>query len=206
MLLISLPWTPIFGGTKHWFTAYPFLALFAGIGFQCLLQQCNARVRRPATRTALAALLPAWMLLPALVETAHSHPFGLSHYGFAAGFVPGAADRGMNRQFWGFTTGSLSGFFDRALPNGGRVYVCDTTDLAFRMLARDGLISERVVPTRDLARADYALVHHEHHFAEVDHQIWTVYGTTRPVHVLTYDGVPIISVYENPARRPKPLR
>src|SRR6185295_20354725 len=32
------PWilstnTPIFGGTKHWFTAYPFLCLFAGVGF-----------------------------------------------------------------------------------------------------------------------------------------------------------------------------
>ena len=26
----SLPKTPIFGGTKHWLTAYPFLCLFAG--------------------------------------------------------------------------------------------------------------------------------------------------------------------------------
>ncbi|MEZ4307133.1 MAG: hypothetical protein R3F14_03700 [Polyangiaceae bacterium] len=25
--------TPIFGGTKHWMTAYPFVALFAGVGF-----------------------------------------------------------------------------------------------------------------------------------------------------------------------------
>ena len=33
LVVISLPWTPIFGGTKHWFTAYPFLALFAGFGF-----------------------------------------------------------------------------------------------------------------------------------------------------------------------------
>ena len=30
MLMISLPSTPIFGGTKHWFTAYPFMASFAG--------------------------------------------------------------------------------------------------------------------------------------------------------------------------------
>src|SRR5437870_1094649 len=32
------PWlsanTPIFGGTKHWLTAYPFLCLFAGLGFE----------------------------------------------------------------------------------------------------------------------------------------------------------------------------
>ena len=29
-----LPKTPIFGGTKHWITAYPFMALFAGRGLE----------------------------------------------------------------------------------------------------------------------------------------------------------------------------
>lgn len=36
----------------------------------------------------------------------------------------------------------------------------------------------------------------EKHFAEVDHQIWTTYGMVQPIHVLTYDGGPIISVYK----------
>src|SRR5207302_3197932 len=31
-----LPKTPIFGGTKHWLPAYPFLAVFAGRGFDVL--------------------------------------------------------------------------------------------------------------------------------------------------------------------------
>jgi 4-amino-4-deoxy-L-arabinose transferase-like glycosyltransferase len=205
LVIISLPSTPIFGGTKHWFTAYPFLALFAGVGFDRTLRACKALWPRATTwwwtRGPGTVVLAAWLLSPALVETIHSHPFGLSHYGFAAGFVPGAADRGMNRQFWGFTTGSLVDFFDTHLPGDGKVYACDTTDLAFRMLARDGLLSERIVPTRDIAGADYAIVHHELHMAEVDTQIWTTYGTTQPVYVLTYDGVPIISVYENPKHR-----
>jgi 4-amino-4-deoxy-L-arabinose transferase-like glycosyltransferase len=197
-----IPSTPIFGGTKHWFTAYPFMALFAALGFERVLAACRdawpSQLER--LRAHVAWPLGAVLLLPALVETAHSHPFALSHYGLAAGFVPGAADRGMNRQFWGFTTGSLVDYFDRKLPNGGRVYICDTLDYSFRMLARDGLLTSRIVPTGSIAEADLALVHHEHHFAEVDQQIWTLYGTTKPVHVLTYDGVPIISVYENPRR------
>jgi hypothetical protein len=203
IVIIALPSTPIFGGTKHWFTAYPFLALFAGAGFDAALPAYAGLVpeRLARVRAQLAWPLGALLLLPALVETAHSHPFGLSHYGFAAGFVPGAADRGMNRQFWGFTTGSLVEFFDAHLPNGGRVYACDTLDVSFRMLARDGLMSDRIVPTADIAAADYALVHHELHFAEVDQQIWNIYGTTQPVYVLRYDGVPIISVYENPKHR-----
>jgi hypothetical protein len=141
------------------------------------------------------------LLAPAALETAHSHPFALTHYGFAAGFVPGAADRGMNRQFWGFTTASLVDFLTERLPNGGRVYVCDTLPRAFTMLADDGLLPASIRPSTDIATSDLALVHHEHHFAEVDHQIWSLWGSVRPVHVLTYDGVPIISVYENPKRR-----
>jgi hypothetical protein len=206
LVVVSLPSTPIFGGTKHWFTAYPFLALFAGLAFaravDVLGAMWAARRDRDAERHPrwLAPATGALLLAPALVETAHAHPFGLSHYGFAAGFVPGAADRGMNRQFWGFTTGSLTGYFARALPNGGRVYVCDTTPGAFRMLTRDGLLPAGIVPTLDVATADLAIVHHEHHFAEVDHQIWTTWGTTRPDYVLSYDGVPIVSVYRNPRK------
>ena len=201
LVVISLPSTPIFGGTKHWFPAYPFLALFAGVGFDRALSvyaDWLPRSRLARLRAHVQWPLGALLLLPAAVETAHSHPFGLSHYGFAAGFVPGAADRGMNRQFWGFTTRSLSDFFYRTLPHGGRVWICDTLDTSFRMMVRDGHLPARIVATGDIASADYAIVHHEHHFTEVDHQIWTAYGTTRPVHVLTYDGVPIISVYGNP--------
>jgi hypothetical protein len=36
---------------------------------------------------------------------------------------------------------------------------------------------------------------------EVDYQIWAAWGSVQPAHVLTYDGVPIVSVYENPRRR-----
>jgi hypothetical protein len=208
LLVIALPSTPIFGGTKHWFTAYPFLALFAGRGFERAMTLFGelVPVRFSRLRAHLGWPVASLLLLPGLVETAHSHPFGLSHYGFAAGFVPGAADRGMNRQFWGFTTGSLVGFFNQHLPQGGRVYVCDTTDSAFRMLARDGLIAPDIVPTGNIADADYALVHHELHFLDVEVQIWSTYGTTQPAYVLSYDGVPIVSVYENPRRRGSPQR
>src|SRR4029450_2134600 len=40
------PKTPIFGGTKHWMTAYPFLALFAGVGFDDTVRAARAQVLR----------------------------------------------------------------------------------------------------------------------------------------------------------------
>ena len=116
------------------------------------------------------------------------------------GGVPGAADLGMNRQFWGFTTGSLVPWLKAQLPEGGAVWLCDTTAGAWAMLRADGEIPANIVAARSMAEADFALVHHERHFAEVDYQAWVAYRSSQPVEVLRYDGVPIISVYENPAR------
>lgn len=202
LVVISMPWTPIFGGTKHWFSAYPFLALFAGVAFVWVARAARQRLplqatwARFGTRLGVAAIL----LTPPVIETLHSHPFGLSHYTYAAGGPPGAADHGMNRQFWGFTTGSLTELFDEQMPDGGSVWICDTTWTAWQMLQRDGRLNENIRATGDMWAADFAIVHHEHHFVEVDYQIWQAWGRVSPAYVLTYDGVPIISVYENPRR------
>lgn len=203
IVVIALPSTPIFGGTKHWFPAYPFLALYAGWAARRIIRRTRGLSRSllphrgPMVRTAVASTL----LLPSFVETAHSHPFGLAHYTAGAGFTPGAAFYGMNRQFWGYTTGSLVGFFREHLPEGGTVWICDTLPESFNMLKRDGLLPPEIHPSWTMADADYVIVHHEHHFAEVDAQAWVAFGSTQPAYVLTHDGVPIISVYENPAKR-----
>ena len=205
MVVIALPSSPIFGGTKHWMPAYPFIALYAGLGFWRLSEYLKRWVRNHVessrVQSASIGVLGAMLLAPSFVETVHSHPFGLSHYTLAAGGVPGAADLGLNRQFWGFTTGSLVDFFNEEMPDGGTVWLCDTTDVAWRMLQRDGLVPNNIRPSWNMARADYILVHHEEHFAEVDGQAWLAFGSAAPAKVLTYDGVPIISVYENPRRR-----
>ena len=200
LVLISMPSTPIFGGTKHWFPAYPVLALFAGRAFAEACELLPVLTRAPRLARTLSIGLGAWLLAPAAVETAHSHPFALSHYTVLAGGVPGAAEKGMNRQFWGFTTRSLVPYLKEVLQNGGSLYLCDTIYWSFEMLIRDGHLPATFRPTADIARADYALVHHEKHFAEVAHQIGTTYGQVQPAHVLLYDGVPIISVYKNPRR------
>jgi hypothetical protein len=203
MLAIALPSSPIFGGTKHWFTAYPFLVLFAGAGFRRMSQVAQRFVHEkwPRISSALPVMLAGICLAPAVVQTAHAHPMGLAFYGYAAGGLPGAADDGMNRQFWGYTHGPLADFFREALPNGGSVYICDATWVSWRMSQRDGVLPENIHAAGEITQADYAIIHHEEHFAEVDFQAWMAYGTVQPVHVLTHDGVPIVTVYENPRAR-----
>ncbi|MBW1833094.1 MAG: hypothetical protein JRJ10_15620 [Deltaproteobacteria bacterium] len=104
----------------------------------------------------------------------------------------------MNRQFWGFTSGSLAKWITSKLPDGGSVWICDTTVGAWAMMQRDGLIPSNIRSAPSMSTANLVLVHHEAHFNEVDYQAWVAYGSVQPVFVLRYDGVPIISVYENP--------
>jgi hypothetical protein len=200
------PWfsskTPIFGGTKHWFPAYPFLAIMAGLGFAWVASKLDENVRGKVRFAWLpATALGAVLVLPPLSQTAHSHPFGLSNYTPLVGGAPGAADVGLNRQFWGFTTGSLVPWFNEHAPQGAGVYIHDTTYESWDMLQRDGYLREDLRPVWQVGEGRYAIVHHELHMNEVDYQIWQAYQSPATVEVLTYDGVPIVSVYERAVTR-----
>ncbi|MBL8603340.1 MAG: glycosyltransferase family 39 protein [Myxococcales bacterium] len=193
------PKTPIFGGTKHWFPAYPFLALFAGLGFWALSRLFEAWLGERVTRTWLAVLcLGAALVLPAFSQTAHSHPFGLSNYTPLAGGAPGGADLGLNRQFWGFTTASLVPYFNAQARPGASVYIHDTTWDSWVMMQRDGYLRGDLRAVWQPAEADFSIVHHELHMNEVDYQNWVTWQSPRVAEVLTYDGVPIVSVYRRP--------
>ncbi len=209
LVVISLPSSPIFGGTKHWHTSYPFLALFAGLAACKLCSAAVAAVSEKAKHSSgILSRMPRldWavgasiflLLAPGAVQTAHAHPFGLSHYTPVAGGIAGAADLGMNRQFWGFTHGAMLDWFKEHLPDGGTVWTSDATHKSWSMLHRDGLLPENIRATGNMASADVAIVHFEHHFVEEDYQIWEAFGTVQPAYVLTYDGVPIVNAYTNP--------
>jgi hypothetical protein len=193
LAVFLLPRTPIFGGTKHWITAYPALAVFAGRGFDLVAKQIEARWKQPWAIPLAGALVIA---APSAV-TSHSHPFGLSAYVPFFGGTAGGADLGLNRQFWGFTTQSLADYFAKNAKPGDRVYIMDTAWPSWQRMIEE----KRLPPLQGVgspAEADFAIVHHEQHINEVDYNIWTEYHSVAPDYVLTHDGVPIISVYKRP--------
>ena len=149
----------------------------------------------------VTAVLGALVVLPSITQSAHSHPFGLSSYTPIAGGAPGAADMGLNRQFWGFTTGSLTEWFNRQPEQNAGVYIHDTTFESWNMLQRDGRLRQDLRPVWQVGEGEFAIVHHELHMNEVDYQIWTAYDSPATAYVAVHDGVPIVSVYRNPRRR-----
>jgi Dolichyl-phosphate-mannose-protein mannosyltransferase len=203
------PWfsnkAPIFGGTKHWMTAYPFLALFAGM---MLLYVSNELTRlvgswKPQFARFLTPVVEVTLVLSALAApfaiTRHSHPWGLSSYTPVVGSAPGAASLGLNRSFWGYTTGSVQDYLNATAPKGARVFVHDTALQSWQMMEADGRLRKDLKPQLDVSGSQFAIYHHEQHMARVEQQIWVEYGTTQPTFIGAFDGVPVVWVYRRPA-------
>jgi hypothetical protein len=197
--------TPIFGGMKHFITAMPFLALFAALGFEAAARVAGAwlAARRPRlgrAATVAGVALGVVVCLPAVCETARSHPYGLSHYNLLAGGPSGGASLGMNRQFWGYSPRGLLPWLNRTLEPGARLYPHDMNTDSIIYYKRDGLLRKDIADVWQLEepgmrQSSWALVIHEKHFNRYDPALWEIYGTLRPVHVLDLEGVPLVTVY-----------
>lgn len=194
--LISLPTVPIFGGTKHWMPAFPFIAMLAGLGasrFADALSTFSPFLRAKAVQFAIVLLL----LLPPLQQTVTSHPFGLASYVPLIGGAPGAASLGMTRQFWGYTTAGVLPWLNERLPVNAKVNFHDTAYPSVLMFREEGAL-RRDLRITSVKQSTAALLHHELHMIRNEAWIWNRYGTFTPEHVLTYQGVPIVSVYVKP--------
>ena len=187
--------TPIFGGTKHWMTAYPFLALFAGAGFDWVLSKAReSGVPVIAHRIVGPALIGAACIAAPLAETLRSHPYGLSNYTPLVGGAAGGATLGLNRAFWGFTTGSVLPWLNQHAPPGATVFPHDTAWQSWDMLVRDGRARRDLRLVGTPSESQFGIYHHEQHMQGVEYQYWVSYGTAAPACVPLYDGVPVVWV------------
>jgi hypothetical protein len=189
---------PIYGATKHWLATMPFLALAAAYAFDRVRVNLLQELRMPSTGLRAGCVGAALLVVtaaPAIVETYHSHPYGLSHYNALAGGPPGGADLGMNRQFWGYSVKGLLPWLNASLPPGAVLYPHDWNHDSWLMYLRQRELRPDLVETGAIEGSDAAIVIHEKHFNEFDYRIWEEYGHVQPAEVLTLDGVPLVSVY-----------
>jgi hypothetical protein len=196
-----LPATPIFGGTKHWMTAYPFLALLAGRGFEFVASALDRTLDTKDSRIRIGAqiALVGSVLIAPLAITAHSHPLGLTAYTPIVGGAPGGADLGLNRQFWGFTTQDANAaWLEANAPRNAALFIHDTAWDSWARMMEEHRVRGDLRAVGSPGESQIALVQHELHMNEVDYSIWMAFGTDAPVYVVTLDGVPVVSIYKRP--------
>ncbi len=192
-----LPDTPIFGGTKHWMTAYPFMAILAGRGFELGYQALGRTVERYSLRIqhlAQAGFFACALSAP-LAITMHSHPFGISAYVPVVGGTRGGADLGFYRQFWGYTTQNAADYMQANAPQNGRIYFHDTAWDSWNRMVIEERVRKDLKGVGSPSQADIGLIQYEMHMAEVEHNFWMVFGL-KPAEVITHDGVPFVGIYQ----------
>ena len=196
LLMCYAPWwsesTPIFGGTKHWLTAYPFLCLFAGRGFAFVASRIAELVPAKAWAVAVSPALAGAVLIGPLCMTLHSTPWGLGFYTPLVGGAPGAASLGLNRSFWGYTTGAMQGQINQRAAERAQVFVHDTALSSWEMLRADHRVRADLRGGLSIPASTLALFHFEPHMRRVEYQTWVEYGHAAPVAIKAYDGVPIV--------------
>ena len=204
-IIIARPDTPIFGGTKHWMTGMPYFACFAGIGFAWMMHGALAgaakwlkALHRPLVRNTLVLAALPLVLWPSIRATAHSHPYGTSYYNELMGGYVGAADRKMHRQFWGYTSRHAADWINAHAPKNASIHIHNMFPNAFDMYKRDGIFRKDLRPSGSVRGAHYVLYHHQNVKRPFLFGMWHDYKTTSPAFVVSIDGVPLLSVYENP--------
>jgi 4-amino-4-deoxy-L-arabinose transferase-like glycosyltransferase len=196
------PWvfdtTPIFGGTKHWMPAYPFLAMLAATGAHRAARAASVLVRSSRLRPWVTATVALLALLPPMRAALHAHPWGLTAYTPIVGGAQGAATLGLNRTFWGYPTDQVMDDVARAAPRGAKVFPHDTARASWEMLREDGTVGKSFEAVWSIPAADFAVYHHEQHMQVEEYQAWVAYETVQPFVVEGLDGVPVVWVYRRP--------
>lgn len=202
MLVMTLPGVPIFGGVKHWFTAMPTLAMLAGVEFDRLARWALGP-RRLALRGGRAAYgwLALLTALPGLLGIRLVHPYGIAFYNELIGSVRGAAELGMQRNFWGYTSRGNLDYLNGHLEPAARVFFPPTNLDSYHAYRRDGLLRPDIQYSATLDKADWATIHCEDTEADDEHRVWNDWGTARPVAGVYVDEVPMNLVYRRTRER-----
>lgn len=196
--------TPIFGGTKHWMNAYPFIALLSAEGVARAAGVIREELELRGLERggmAIAGVVAVLALGSPVYQSLSAHPWGLSAYTPLVGGAQGAASLGLNRTFWGYTTGSLVDYLNREVPKNGAVYPHDTAWASWEMLQLDGRLRKDIRAVWAADEADVALYHHEMHMQGQEYQAWIAFGSVQPDIVEGLHGVPVIWAYKRQRQR-----
>jgi len=206
-VLIALPSTPIFGGTKHWMNGLPFLcvlgawALVEGVA---RLQAAVGRVTPQDGRRFAAVVVVVGVVaaLPGVVISVRVWPYGLGSYNELVGFTRGAANVGMQRTFWGYEARAALPLVNARTPRGGRIHFGDVNADSHARYVGDGLLRRDIGFAGAVRGAAVAHVEPQGEFKQQQLDVWNEWGRHDPDLVLHAEGVPLSTVTFAPSSSP----
>ena len=192
-----LPTTPKYNGVRIFLPAFPFLALFAGVGFDVLCRWLTQRLKTeqmsPALLTFLLGLL---CLAPSVRAIGRVHPFELSYYNVLIGGVRGAVARGFEPTYWGETLLHALDALNKHTPPNGVVCITPGGAISYLEMYQNMKRLRNDLNLSDFSRikdADAAVFHTRR--VEMTDEARQLLRDGKPVFAKTLDGVPLVVVF-----------
>lgn len=195
ILVIAWPYTPIFGGTKHWMPAMPYLAIAAGLAFAKLTQISLMHIKS-TPRALLKCSLLMILMGPGVWLTHEYGAHGPAWYNSLAGGPPGAAEMRMPRNFWGYSSVELLPWLNEAPEERREVFWHNATGLAVHYYRTAGWLNPQISSTGDWTYpyARFSLYHHQQEKLPEEVDLWWAHGPL-PIDGFFIEGVQQIGVY-----------
>jgi hypothetical protein len=198
-LLIAMPSSPIFGGTKHWMNALPFFIVLGVWALEEGMSRLSAALRLNARAQALVFVaVAALAVAPGAWLTARVHPYGLSSYNALAGFARGAANIGFQRTFWGYEAREALPLINERTKPPRRIHFGDTNYDDWRFYKRDGLLDGDVKWSGSVKGSNVASVQPQGEFKKQWMDVLNEWGVQGPDHVVHLEGVPLATITFKP--------
>jgi hypothetical protein len=202
--LIALPFSPIFGGTKHWMNALPFLCILGawaieeGLRRLAVYREERALQNSWFYRYGIVIFLGLGIILPGVLISSRVHPYGLASYNGLVGYARGAANVGFQRTFWGYEPRLHLPFVNANAPKNGRIHFGDTNLDDFKMYRRDGLLRKDLRYSGRVSGSNIASVQPQGEFKEQWIQVLNKWGVNGPDAVVHVEGVPLVTITMKP--------
>lgn len=192
LAVACLPFVPRYDGVRLFLPAFPFIACLAGLGLSQLVGYLQQRMHRQRAAWAVCVCLLA---LPA-AEIVHLHPFQLSYYNEATGFLAGAEAMGFEPTYWWDTfSGETVQFLNRTCEPDAKVAFCKV----------DPYVPEASRTVIKTLRSDLKLVDFEagdwdylvlvSRYGKFDDRAWEIHREQEPMLSVARWGVKLCSVY-----------
>ncbi len=199
-LVIAMPNTPIFGGTKHWMPAMPFLCICAGLSFYQILhafQSLSFQSFSNRSKVLLSSLLLAIFIVPAAIDTKAYGSRGAMFYNELIGGIPGAAEVRLPRNFWGYSTIDALPILNQKAENRALVFWHKATNLSIHQYQRAKLLRSDIQYTGDWtgAYSNWAVYHDQREKKHEEVDLWRFYGNPFPYAGVFVDGVQMVGIY-----------
>lgn len=210
IIVITLPSTPKYGGTKHYMHAVPFLAVFAAFGFRYFFDVVSplfAPAFASAKKKVAAALLViAALSAPAAAGLALSHPYGLGFYNEVMGGPIAAPEVGMQQSFWAYQMRNLIPWMNKNVPENGGVAFNNLPFDCWDMYMRDGMIRKDIRFVWQADQADFYITNSWQFYLDGTFDVEAAYGADGIVAHSDMLGLPMVYVHQNMKRIKGPVK